>query len=80
MWEEFPYDKIDKLDEVTPEPKKRVGGSFVDKKIFYCESCKSCWQYICYVRGRRSNRLCEHYEDFPSINKKRKVCPKCQKR
>ena len=76
----FPYSRLRRLDEVVPDSTDRMGSGTVDKQIYFCKSCKRCWQSAntrgikCYGGG------VEYYEDFPSINKKRVNCLNCQKK
>jgi predicted metal-binding protein len=43
-----------------------------DDVLFVCNSCKTVWE-----NESRSNKVA-YYEDFPTIGKKRKECPKCK--
>ncbi len=46
-----------------------------DTNIFVCPKCKTAWQMP--VSGGREFSF---YEDFPTIGKIRKECPKCRRK
>lgn len=49
-----------------------------DNKLKLCTSCKLVWETY---RGTLNNETVEkyyYYNDFPTIGKTRKVCPKCR--
>ena len=46
--------------------------SFVDKRLKYCIKCERVWEYL-KVQG-----VMKHYNDFPSLGKKRELCGECR--
>jgi ribosomal protein S27AE len=49
----------------------------VDDIIKYCPECSRCYQPKDAVAKRFTEISCDWYEDFPSINKKKEICPEC---
>ena len=55
-----------------------------DQEIKYCTSCKRCWQIdnessrTMFNRARKKI-VYNHYDNFPTIGKKRKTCMQCSK-
>ena len=54
-----------------------------DKEIKYCKKCKQCWQKDMETSNESHNRArnrikYRHYNDFPSLGKKRELCNKCR--
>lgn len=54
---------------------KNSDAILADKFIFYCHSCKQCWE----KPKERWNKAIEYYNDFPSYGKQRKRCTVCCK-
>ena len=58
-----------------PKTKSRNGYTWSKKRaddlLFVCNSCKSVWEV------ERNNKVA-YYDDFPTIGKQRKECPKCK--
>ena len=50
------------------------GMNSIDDRICVCNKCKRVWQKPISGFPRKSF---SYYEDFPTIGKKRKTCPKC---
>ena len=78
MGDGFPFDDLKNWR--AKEPKKssgRRGVKAVDSSVFYCPECLKCWEKLPYVHGRARNNKIQHYKDFPSINKERRVCYEC---
>jgi len=48
----------------------------VDGLMFVCNQCSVVWQRP--ISGGE-NKNFNYYDDFPTIGKKRKRCPKCEK-
>ena len=82
MGKNFPFDELSQTWRFKePERvKERQGIKAVDDNIFYCPECLQCWEHLPYVTGRRRKNKIIHYDDFPSINKPRKVCYKCEEK
>lgn len=75
----FPFDELVNWRAKEPERSSgRRGVKAVDSSIFYCPDCETCWERLPYIYGRARNNKVEHYKDFPSINKLRKVCYVCK--
>ncbi len=74
----FPFDELDKNVTVTEPAKNRMGSGVVDKQIFFCKKCKKCWQKARFRGIKCYDNGVEYYDDFPSINKKRKTCLNCK--
>ena len=53
------------------------GEHSIDERIYYCKTCNRCWQLSTIIQHRSKT---EHYEDFPTIGRKRKKCNFCKKR
>lgn len=82
MGENFPFDELSQTWRLK-EPdrvKERQGIKTVDDNIFYCLKCQQCWEHLPYVTGRSRENKIVHYDDFPSINKPRKVCCECKEK
>ena len=47
-----------------------------DEKVFVCTKCRIAWEAP--VPGTRDDP--DYYLDYPSYGKKRKDCPKCEKK
>ena len=56
------------------EQKRNLDAELADKTIFYCTSCKRCYE------PSRVNwqDYTHYYEDFVSYGKPRKICKKCK--
>tara|TARA_R100000458_G_scaffold22372_1_gene20040 strand:- start:1185 stop:1436 length:252 start_codon:yes stop_codon:yes gene_type:complete len=82
MGKNFPFDELSQTWRFKePERvKERQGIKAVDDNIFYCPECLQCWEHLPYVTGRGRKNKIIHYDDFPSINKPRKVCYKCEEK
>ena len=52
-------------------------GYIADQTIFYCESCKKCWEITDMGSHRNPSVGYLFYEDFPSYKKQRKNCGGC---
>ena len=75
----FPFDELKGCRNKEPERSSgRRGVKTVDSSIFYCPDCRQCWEYLPYISGRTRDNKVVHYDDFPSINKPRKVCYECK--
>ena len=46
----------------------------IDDRIFICNECDKAWQKP--ISGFPKKSF-SYYEDFPTIGKKRRTCPKC---
>ena len=46
----------------------------IDDRIFICNECDKAWQKP--ISGVPKKSF-SYYEDFPTIGKKRRTCPKC---
>jgi superfamily II helicase len=60
----------------APKIKKQkvsYDGKKADNAIKYCEICKRCWE-MDYVK-----KNINHYEDFPTYKRQRKICKNCLK-
>lgn len=61
-----------------PKTKSRSGYTWskkmADDVLFVCTSCKVVWEL-----ESRTNNIA-YYDDFPTLGKKRKECPKCKNR
>ena len=82
MGKNFPFDELSQTWRFK-EPERvmeRQGIKAVDDNIFYCPECLQCWEHLPYVTGRGRKNKIIHYDDFPSINKPRKVCYKCEEK
>tara|TARA_R100000458_G_scaffold59272_2_gene69359 strand:+ start:764 stop:1015 length:252 start_codon:yes stop_codon:yes gene_type:complete len=82
MCNDFPFDELNQQWRYK-EPdrvKERQGIKAVDDNIFYCLKCQQCWENLPYVTGRSRENKIVHYDDFPSINKPRKVCYECEEK
>ena len=46
-------------------------------RINYCKQCHKCWEKV-----RKTINLtgCLYYEDFPTLGKRRVICPQCAKK
>tara|TARA_R100000656_G_scaffold10223_3_gene10849 strand:+ start:379 stop:624 length:246 start_codon:yes stop_codon:yes gene_type:complete len=53
---------------------KILGMDSIDDRICVCNKCKRVWQKP--ISGVPKKSF-SYYEDFPTIGKKRKTCPKC---
>ena len=51
-----------------------VKTNLTDDRIFICNVCGMAWEKP--ISGVTKKSF-SYYEDFPTIGKKRKVCPKC---
>lgn len=51
--------------------------SRVDERIMFCDKCSKCYEEVDFISKRRVKDKVVYYNDFPSINKKRRRCPKC---
>ena len=49
-----------------------------DDQVKFCPECKKCWEMI-YQSSHSHKKIPHHYEDFPTIGKKRETCPSCEK-
>ena len=52
----------------------RTRMNLIDDRIFICNKCDKAWQKPISGVPKKSY---SYYEDFPTIGKKRKICPKC---
>ena len=48
--------------------------NLIDDRIFICNKCDKAWQKPISGVPKKSY---SYYEDFTTIGKKRKICPKC---
>jgi len=79
MGKDFPFDELQHWRAKEPERvKERQGVKAVDSSIFYCPDCRNCWERETYVSSRNRKNKIIYYDDFPSINKPRKVCYVCE--
>ena len=60
---------------VPVKRRKKVSydGKKADKAIKYCESCNRCWE------TDHMQKNINHYKDFPTYKKERKICMLCKK-
>jgi hypothetical protein len=58
--------------KIHKQRKRTYAWDMADANIFVCPKCSKVWQ-----RPLSGGRKCSFYEDFPTIGKKRVVCPKC---
>ena len=79
MGEGFPFDELKNWRAKEPERSSgRRGVKAVDSSIYYCPDCQTCWEKLPYDKIRKRNEKIQKYKDFPSINKKRRVCYVCK--
>jgi transcription elongation factor Elf1 len=60
-------------NEVVSNTKKNLDATLADKYIYFCTSCKTCWE----VTKTKWHHRIEYYDNFPSYKKKRKICERC---
>ena len=56
------------------EQKRNLDAELADKTIFYCTSCKRCYEPS-RVNWHKNTQF---YDDFVSYGKPRKLCEKCR--
>ena len=55
--------------------KNRIQEQYIDKKLFYCKSCRRVWEFCPnYISSKEEIS----YQYIPSIGKTRKVCINCE--
>jgi|TARA_Y100000294_G_C8242678_1_gene211475 hypothetical protein len=62
---------------INKQRKATYAWDTTDANIFICPECDIAWQRP--ISGGQAETY-NYYEDFPTIGKKRKVCPKCTKK
>lgn len=60
-------------NDVITKTKKNLDAALADKYIFYCLTCKRCWEK---TKTRWDDSI-RYYDNFPSYKKKRKICLRC---
>jgi len=64
--------------------KNHADGKKTDRCVYFCESCRKCWEYLRYFSNNNkykkgNSSLVIHLTDFPTYGKKRKICKDCKK-
>ncbi len=55
----------------TPDTTKR------DESVKFCTKCKRCWEFV-YKSSQGYVLSVMYLHDFPTIGKKREICPNCK--
>ena len=59
----------------TSYSRKNYDSKKADDAVFYCKSCKNCWEE---VNTSSKNTQVYFYKNFPTYGKKRKTCGECK--
>lgn len=49
-----------------------------DNKLKLCTECKTVWETCKRTQNNKTVTSYNYYDDFPTIGKVRKICPKCR--